>query len=112
MREIEAAFREAQVHMHAIQNQMAAMNDEIERLERVCLEKEALLKKEQECCADLGCRVIVLSAEIDRRNSHSGMNSKELLSMKETFYGMEKSSREKDSEMLVLHQRITGLETQ
>jgi len=32
--------------------------------------------------------------------------------MKETFYNMEKASREKDSELLVLNQRIVGLETQ
>lgn len=70
------------------------------------------MKKEQEICADLGCRVVVLSAELERRNGQSGMSSKEMLAMKETFYSMEKSSREKDSELLVLQQRITKLETQ
>lgn len=105
LQEVEAAYREAQ-------NQIAAMAGELERLERICIELESHLKKEQEISGDLGCRVIVLSAELDRRNSYSGLNNKELLAMKETFYSMEKSSREKDSEMLVLHQRITGLETQ
>lgn len=41
--------------------------------------------------------MIVLSAEIERQNSYSGIKSKELLSLQETFYTLEKSSREKES---------------
>lgn len=85
---------------------------EIERLERACVEREGLWKKEQEISNDLGCRVIVLSAELERLNSGTGVKSKELMALKETFYMLEKSSREKESEIMVLTQRITNLEKQ
>jgi hypothetical protein len=52
------------------------MTGEIERLDRICMEREAQVKKEQDSSADLGCRVVVLSAEIERRNAHSGVSSK------------------------------------
>lgn len=71
-----------------------------------------MLKKEQDISNDLGCRVIVLSAEMERLQSGSGMKSKELIALKETFYTLEKSCREKESEIVVLTQRITNLEKQ
>jgi hypothetical protein len=46
-----------------------------------------------EISADLGCRVIVLSAELERLNSGSGIKSKEMIALKETFYTLQKSSR-------------------
>lgn len=91
---------------------MAGLIGEIERLERACLERESFLKKEQEISNDLGCRVIVLCAELERANSGSGMKSKELIALKETFYMLEKTSREQSSEILVLTQRISNLEKQ
>ena len=48
-----------------------------------------------EISADLSARVIVLSAEIERVNCYSGIKSKELMALKETFYMLEKTSREK-----------------
>lgn len=73
------------------------------------MDREAMVKKEQEVTADLACRVIVLSAELERVNSGSGVKSKEMMALKETFYTLQKSSREKESEILVLTQRISNL---
>lgn len=60
----------------------------------------------------MGARVVVLSAEIERSQSNTGLKSKEFLQLKETYHSLEKGCRDKDNEILVLNQKIVNIEKQ
>ena len=44
------------------------------------------LEYERKLSNDFGCKVIILSAEIERNSGNTGIKSKEFLEMKENFY--------------------------
>lgn len=57
-------------------------------MERIIKEYEGELEKERALGNELGARVVVLSAEIERNQSNTGLKSKEFLQLKETFHSL------------------------
>lgn len=88
------------------------LTSELERVSRITKEVENELEKERGLGNELGARVIVLSAEVERSQSSTGLKSKEFLQLKETFHSLEKGCRDKDNEILVLNQKIVNIEKQ
>lgn len=64
------------------------LTTEMERMERIIKEYEGELEKERALGNELGARVVVLSAEIERNQSNTGLKSKEFLQLKETFHSL------------------------
>jgi hypothetical protein len=85
---------------------------EQERLEKITREMNELLEQERSLSNNLGCKVIILSAEIERNSGNTGIKSKEFMEMKESFYRLEKSCRDKDNEILILSQKAASIEKQ
>lgn len=86
------------------------VGSEKERLEKVLFDMEAELGRERGLSNDLGARVIVLCAEIERAQSGSGMKSKEFKEFQERFYSLETMCKTKDGEIMVLTQKIENFE--
>lgn len=105
LKEVENAHREAK-------NKIMMLTSELERLDRIIKEVEGELEKERGLGNELGARVIILSAEVERSQSSTGLKSKEFLQLKETFHSLEKGCRDKDNEILVLNQKIVNIEKQ
>ena len=64
------------------------LTTEMERMERIIKEYEGELEKERALGNELGARVVVLSAEIERNQSNTGLKSKEFLQLKESFHSL------------------------
>lgn len=105
LKEIENEHKEGK-------NKIRGLLGEQERYERTLKEMNDQLEQERRVSNDFGCKIIILSAEIERNSGNTGIKSKEFLEMKESFYRLEKNCRDKDNEILVLSQKVISIEKQ
>lgn len=69
-------LKEAEEALRVIKNQLMMVSNEKDRLEKTCGDFDIELQKERGISNELGARVIVLCAEVERAQSGSGMKSK------------------------------------
>lgn len=81
MKEIETSYYELEVRIGSMQSKMTLMSTEYERIDRLSRDLEAAYDKEKALSMELAFKVIVLSAEVDRCQGSSGINSKDYAEM-------------------------------
>lgn len=69
------------------------------------------MDRERALSTELAFKVIILSSEVERATSGSGVKSKDFLELQERFYQCQSISREKDSQILIISQKISNLES-
>lgn len=84
---------------------------EVERLEKAYALIEADLERERTLSTELAFKVIILSSEVERATGGTGIKSKDFLELQERHYQLQSSSREKDSQIIIITQKMANLET-